>query len=139
MENVDEPDENAGKKGAGGTARESSEGYQEDSQSGEQSGSSEKAWWSDTVRDFASAGIATLFMTEDSIRSYLREKKLPKEMVTDFLDSIGRRKNDFYSSISSEFGKVLSRLDLGRELKIFLEQHTIHFEGKVRFERKENE
>ena len=41
----------------------------------------EKSWFGETIKDLTSAGLATIFMTEESVRNYLREKKLPKEMV----------------------------------------------------------
>lgn len=97
---------------------------------------SERPWWSDAVKDMASAGLATLFMTEDSIRSYLREKKLPKELVTDLMDGIGRKKSDLYTLVAQEVTKVFSKIDISREMTRFLEEHKINFEGKISFEPK---
>lgn len=96
----------------------------------------ERPWWSDAVKDLASAGLATIFMTEDSIRSYLREKKLPKELVTDLIDGIGRKKTDLYALVAQEVSKFLSKLDLTRDATKFLEDHTVHFEGKISFQPK---
>ena len=98
--------------------------------------STERPWWSDAVKDLASAGLATLFMTEDSIRSYLREKKLPKELVTDLMDGIGRKKSDLYTLVAQEVTKVFSKIDVTREMTRFLEEHKINFEGKISFEPK---
>lgn len=98
--------------------------------------SGERPWWSDAVKDMASAGLATLFMTEDSIRSYLREKKLPKELVSDLMDGIGRKKSDLYSLVAQEVTKVFSKIDVTKEMTRFLEEHKIAFEGKISFEPK---
>jgi hypothetical protein len=97
----------------------------------------DRPWWSDAVKDLASAGLATLFMTEDSVRSYLREKKLPKELVSDLMDGIGRKKSDLYTLVAQEVSKVFSKIDVSRELTRFLEEHKISFEGKVSFEPKD--
>lgn len=100
--------------------------------------SSDKPWWSEAVKDLTSAGLATLFMTEESVRSYLREKKLPKEMVGLFLDNMNRRKDDLYKIVGKEVGSFLSKVDLNKEVSRFLENHRIHFEGKVAFEPKDS-
>lgn len=96
----------------------------------------ERPWWTDAMKDMASAGLATLFMTEDSIRSYLREKKLPKELVTDLMEGIGRKKSDLYTLVAQEVTKVFSKIDVSKEMTRFLEEHKISFEGKISFEPK---
>ena len=97
---------------------------------------SEKPWWSEAVKDLTSAGLATIFMTEESVRGYLREKKFPKEMVGLLLDNMNKRKDDVYKVIGKEIGAFLSKVDLSKELGRFLESHRIHVEGKVSFEPK---
>lgn len=97
----------------------------------------ERVWWAEAVKDLTSAGLATIFMTEESVRGYLREKKFPKEMVGVLLDGMNRRKDDLYKIIGKEVGTFLSKVDLSREVSRFLENHRIQFEGKVSFEPKE--
>ena len=96
--------------------------------------SAEKPWWSEAVRDFTSAGLAAFFMTEDSVRSYLKEKKFPKEMVGLLLDGVKGKKEDLYALIAKEVGRVISKMDLSAELSKFLEQHRVHLEAKISFE-----
>lgn len=88
---------------------------------------SEKSWWTEAVKDLTSAGMATYFMTEESIRNYLKEKKFPKEVVGDLLENMGRRKEDAYRAVGKEIGSFLAKL---------LDSHSIKFEGKVSFEPK---
>ena len=38
--------------------------------------SGEKPWWSEVMKEMTLTGLATIFMTEDSVRSYLKDKKL---------------------------------------------------------------
>ena len=97
----------------------------------------EKPWWSEAVRDLTSAGLATVFMTEDSIRNYLKEKKLPKELATEFLEKMGRKKDGAYRVIGKEVGKFLSKIDVSKEVSRFLESHQIQLEAKVSFEPRE--
>jgi hypothetical protein len=99
---------------------------------------SEKSWWTEAVKDLTSAGLATFFMTEESVRNYLREKKLPKELVGLFIENMGKKKNDLYSIIGKEVGAFLSKMDLSKEAASFLENHRVHFEGKISFEPKDS-
>ena len=101
--------------------------------------SAEKQWWSDTIKDLTSTGLATLFMTEDAVRGYLREKKLPKELVTGLLDGMSKKKDDLYGVIGQEIGKVFSKIDFTKEMTKFLENHRVVFNGKISFEPKETQ
>lgn len=96
----------------------------------------EKPWWSEAVRDLSSAGLAALFMTEDSVRNYLKEKKLPKDVVGQLLDGVSKKKEDLYGLVAKEVGRVIGKMDLTGELGKFLENHEIQFEAKIAFEPK---
>lgn len=98
---------------------------------------SERAGWSEMVKELTLSGLATLFMTEESVKSYLKEKKLPKELVSIVLESLTKKKEDFYRLLVSEFGRVVSRVDLTKELSRFLETHHVEFQGRVSFVPKE--
>lgn len=96
----------------------------------------EKPWWSEMMRDITSAGLATYFMTEDSIRGYLKEKKFPKEVVNLLLEGVSRKKDDAYSVVAKEVAKFLSKVDLTKEVTRFLENHHIQCQAKISFEPK---
>lgn len=97
----------------------------------------DKPWWSEMMKELTLTGLATVFMTEDSIRSYLKEKKLPKELVGLVLESIGKKKDDFYGLLAKEFGRVLGKIDLSQEITKFMEKHKVNVQ--ISFERKETE
>ena len=63
----------------------------------------DRPWWSEAVKEMTLTGLATIFMTEESVRTYLKEKKLPKELVSLVLESITKRKDDFYGLLAKEF------------------------------------
>ena len=98
--------------------------------------SGDKRWWADAMREMTATGLATFFMTEDSVRNYLKEKKLPKEFLGLFLDGVGKKKDDFYAMLAKECGRVLAKVDVSREVARFLEKHKIHLEAKISFEPK---
>jgi hypothetical protein len=89
--------------------------------------------WAEAMKEVAATGLAALFMTEDTVRSLLREKKLPKELVGQFLDGVSKKKDDLFKGITAEFGKVLSRIDLVKEVEKLLETHDVRVEAKIAF------
>jgi len=93
----------------------------------------------DMVRELALTGLATFFMTEDSVRKYLKDLKLPKELGSLLLDSIGRKKDDIYSLLGKELTRMLARVDFAQELGKFLQNHRVHVEAKFSFEPKTKE
>ena len=90
------------------------------------------------MRELTATGLATFFMTEDSVRSYLKDKKLPKELVSGLLEGLTRKKEDFYGLLAKEVGRVMSKIDLSAELSRFLEKHDINLQAKLSFESKES-
>jgi len=97
----------------------------------------EKPWWAEAVKDLTAAGLATVFMTEEGIRGYLKEKKLPKELASLLLESFSKKKDNLYEMLTREFGKMLSKIDFTRELQKFLETHEIDIQAKVAFKKRE--
>lgn len=108
----------------------------DDDKTSERSERDDKRWWAEMMKDVTLTGLSAIFMTEDSVRSYLKDKNLPKELVSQFLEGLTRKKDDFYGLLAKEFGRVLSKMDLSREFAKFLEGHDMHFEAKVSFEPK---
>jgi hypothetical protein len=97
----------------------------------------DRPWWSEMMKEMTLTGLATVFMTEDSVRSYLKDKKIPKELVGLVLDSLGKKKDDFYGLLAKEFGRVLGKIDLSQEITKFMEKHKVNVQ--ISFERKETE
>ena len=97
---------------------------------------SDKPWWNQMMREMALTGLATVFMTEESIRKYVKDRKLPKEAIALLLENLSRKKGDFYGMIGKEFGSMLSKVDFAKEMGKFLEKHRVQIEAKVSFEPK---
>jgi len=97
----------------------------------------DKPWWTEVVKDVTAAGLATIFMTEEGVRGYLKEKKLPKELVSLFMEGFSRKKDSLYEMLTREFGKVLAKTDINKELQKFLENHEVNINAKISFKKKE--
>lgn len=98
--------------------------------------SGERAKIAGVVRDLALSGLATVFMTEDSVRKYLKDLKLPKEAAGFLMESLGKKKDDFYALAAKELGKFLSKVDVGKEIGNFLREHEITLKATFSFQPK---
>jgi hypothetical protein len=96
----------------------------------------DKPWWSEMVKEVTLTGLATVFMTEDSIRKYLKDKKLPKELIALLLESASKKKEDLFEKFASEFGNLLKKVDVTKEMSKFLETHKVHVKATLSFENK---
>ena len=114
------------------------EKHKDDESDSEFSDSNDKRAFSlsEMMRELTTTGLATFFMTEESVRSYLKDKKFPKELAGLLIDGVSKKKHDLYAMLAIEFGRVLSKIDLSQEVGRFLEKHKIHFEAKISFEPK---
>ncbi len=75
-----------------------------------------------------------MLTTEDSIRNFLREKKLPMEWASDLLASASKRKDDFVSIVSREVVKFLQHLDIQDEISKFMRTHNMKIKAEITFE-----
>lgn len=93
-------------------------------------------WWTEVVKEVTTMGLGTLFMTEEAVRNYLKDKKLPKDAVAALLENVSKKKDDMYEGMAKEFGRVLSKIDISKEVARFLETHKVNIEAKLTFEPK---
>ena len=94
----------------------------------------DKPWWAEVVKEVTSVGLGTFFMTEEAVRSYIKEKKLPKELISALLDGVAKKKEDFSSMLSKELARWLSKVDISRELDRFFETHRVKLDASLTFE-----
>jgi len=94
-----------------------------------------KSQISDAMKKVLLTGVGTIFMTEETIRNYLGEIKLPKELWQGLLDNAQKTKAEFLSALARETAGVLSRVDLPGEMRKFLEGHKVKVNIEFSFEK----
>lgn len=98
-----------------------------------------KSQISEAMKKIVLTGVGTIFLTEETVRNYLGELKLPKEMWAGFLENAAKTKTEFLTSFSKEAAQVLSRVDIAAEAKKFLEGHTMKISVEIDFKKKKEE
>ncbi len=79
------------------------------------------------------SGIGAVFMTEEGIRSYLSELKLPKEAAQFILGQVAKSKEDLYRIVTDEFRSFLENTQLDDVLRKVMTNISLEISTKVRF------
>jgi hypothetical protein len=85
----------------------------------------------ETVKKLFSVGVGAAFMTEESIRSYLADLKLPKEALGFILQSANKGKEELVGRVSKEIGGLLSHIDFVKEASRFVENHKFKVSAEI--------
>ncbi len=91
------------------------------------------AAWGGMMKKALFATIGAVFMTEESVRAYVAESKLPREIRNYVIQNTAQAKEQFFAYLSKELSQLVLKSDLPRVLQAFLKDHTIEVEAKIRF------
>lgn len=90
----------------------------------------------ETLKKVFTTGVSAAFMTEESIRAYLSELKLPKEALNLVLQSAMKSKDEISSRVSKEIIGMMKKIDWVKELGRFAEEHKFKIKAEIEIERK---
>ncbi len=79
------------------------------------------------------SGIGAVFMTEEGIRAYLGEMKLPKEAAQFVIGQVARTKEEMLRVITDEIRSFLDNTQLDDVLRQVLTNISLEISTKVRF------
>ena len=91
----------------------------------------------DMLRKLLTAGVTAAFMTEESIRAYLGEIKLPKEVMSLLLQSASKSKDELMNRVSREMINIISKIDFVKEASRFVEEHKFRVSAEIEVVRKD--
>lgn len=92
---------------------------------------------SGTLKKVFTAGVSAAFMTEESIRGYLGEMKLPKEVLQVLLQSASKSKDEITQRMTKEIVTMIQKIDLVREFSKFAENHKFKISAEVEILKKD--
>lgn len=90
-----------------------------------------KGLFSETLKKVFTTGVSAAFMTEESIRSYLQELKLPKEVLNVLIQSANKSKDEITQRVSKEIVGVFNKIDWISELSKFAETHKFKISAEI--------
>ena len=85
----------------------------------------------DIFKRLISAGIGAAFMTEESIRNYLTELKLPKDVLNVLLQGAQKSKDELMDRVGNEIIKIVHKIDFVKEASRFVEEHKFRISAEI--------
>src|SRR5688572_2658236 len=86
----------------------------------------------DMMKKALFATVGAVFMTEESVRAYVSESKLPRDVKNYIVQNTAQAKEQFFGYMAKEISQLVRKSDLPKALKSFLADHTIEVEAKIR-------
>ncbi len=93
----------------------------------------------DLFRRVLVSGVGALFMTEEGIRSLVKEAKLPKEMIGAVIAQADRTKSDNARVVGTEVRSFLESTRMREELVRMLTQIRLEVRAEVGFKTRDEE
>lgn len=108
------------------------------SSSGKESSGDLKGLLGDTVKKVFTAGVSAAFMTEESLRNYVSELKLPKEALNMLLQGANKSKEEMTQRVTKEIVNVIQKIDFVKEVSKFAETHKFKISAEIDIVKKES-
>lgn len=92
----------------------------------------------EAVKKLFTAGVTAAFMTEESVRGYLADVKLPKEILNVIVAGAAKSKDELTNRVSKEVISMIQKIDLVKEASRFAETHKFKITAEVEITKKED-
>lgn len=92
----------------------------------------------DAIKKVFTVGVGAAFLTEETIRNYLSDLKLPKEFLNSLLQSALKSKEEMTNRVTKEVVGLVSKIDLVKEASRFLETHKFKVNAEIEILRKDD-
>lgn len=93
----------------------------------------------DTVKKVFTAGVSAAFMTEESLRGYLSELKLPKEAYNLLIQSANKSKDEITQRVGKEIVSIIDKIDFVKEFSRFAETHKFKITAEIDIVKKKSD
>lgn len=97
-----------------------------------------KGLFGEALKKVFAAGVGAAFMTEENIRSYLAELKLPKEFLNLLLSQANHSKEELIHRVGKEIMQIVNKVDFVSEFSKFAETHRFRITADIEIMRKDS-
>lgn len=112
--------------------------YKKVDEENEESSEESKGLFGEALKKVFAAGVGAAFMTEENIRSYLAELKLPKEFLNVLLSQANRSKEELIQRVGKEIMQIVNKVDFVNEFSKFAETHRFRITADIEIMRKDS-
>ena len=93
--------------------------------------------FTDALKKVFTAGITGALLTEEGIRSYLSEIKLPKEVLNVILQGAAKQKDELQFRLAKEISGVIQKIDWVKEVSKLAETHKFKISAEIELIKKD--
>ena len=92
---------------------------------------------SEGFKKILTTGISAVLMSEEGVRQYVQELKLPKDALGTLVKGIAKSKEEIVTRVGTEFSKLVEKIDLIEEMAKFLRENKIKISAEIEISKKE--
>ncbi|MEZ6188977.1 MAG: hypothetical protein R3F62_28725 [Planctomycetota bacterium] len=78
-------------------------------------------------------GLGAYFLTEDTVRRYVKDAKIPRDIARSITQNASKGKGELYGFIARELSDFLKQMDLQEELDRFVRTHKVKVSAEIEF------
>lgn len=90
----------------------------------------------DLLKKVLTTGVTAAFMTEESVRTLLKDVPLPKDIVGSLVENARNTKTEFVSGVKNELKTYLDKIDISREIDNILEKYDFEINATISLKKK---
>jgi hypothetical protein len=83
------------------------------------------------LKKLFTVGVSAAFLTEESLRNYIQDLKLPKEVLNVLLQSAAKSKDQLMSRVGNEVISIIQKIDFVKEASRFVETHKFKVSAEI--------
>ncbi len=81
-------------------------------------------------------GVTAAFMTEEGIRTVLKDLPLPKDIVVGLIENAKSTKTEFVASVKNELKSYLDKIDISKEIDKIVDKYDFDIKATISLKRK---
>lgn len=93
----------------------------------------------DIVKKVLTTGVTAAFMTEESIRTLLKDVPLPKDIVGGLVENAKSTKTEFVASVKNELKSYLDKIDISKEIDKIVEKYDFEVKATISLKKKKKD
>jgi len=78
-------------------------------------------------------GLGAYFLTEDTVRRYVKDAKIPRDIARSITQNASKGKDELYGYVARELSSFLKQMDLQQELDRFVRSHKVRISAEIEF------
>jgi len=78
-------------------------------------------------------GLGAYFLTEDTVRRYVKDAKIPRDIARSITQNATKGKDELYGYVARELSSFLRQMDLQQELDRFVRSHKVRVSAEIEF------